>query len=976
VHRSDPFVGRREEIALIQRAAERARSGKAQFVVIEGFTGSGKTRLLHQAMEQYPEWNERTILLDETFADEPGSAVRHLLGVELSEGMEFEELLGTSFDAAQSLQRPYLMSVKNLHLVDEVSADALWRALSIFQNGPVLVVLSTQGSVRPEVQRLIRLAQASPRGTYISLPPLAPREVGELLEAYSGLPISDGVSARVMEETDGHPALVEQVGQWLRRVPVGSRSIEQALAATVKAADYSGMHRDVMTRMNLLQAHDRRAIRLLAASDAALTRTQIETALQTAVDPAALLSTSLVSWEEMTGRYAVSRRSLSRAVLSGTSEVERAALLMDASGVLEGEASVRHLAEAIRLDPSLGDRAEVAAQLHSHARHAAKRHDFKEAFDHLMAAVSMDLGDVDSLCLLAGLAVRTDRINVLQGLEASMRAMPDSTCRSGVLALLRLEQSDTEGALFELESHHPDQDPGLPIYAEAVIEVSARLLSESLRSRGAALANAVSLGLSAVLADPDGLDVVGHIWDRGYLLGMQTLNTLWLQLSAEEPGNIDGMIQHVSRRLEDLQGEPGVERFEGNLYAVRGALLRQAGEMSRAYRDLSFASAQDGSNSYVMYARTQLALLLFSSAYWDEAERMAERAAGEALGRREDAVSHVAYAVSLIVPAARGQVQKVRDRLERLGESALARGPLASGTIDWVEASLAASQGDFRGVARNLLSMRDDSSAWWAMEPQAMSMLARALHISGWSAMLPALLRSAEGDHPVLDYQQQLTTPYLKGFERWAAGSPQEAMECFLEVLRGYDQSDTIRPTQPPGEGGGFRIFRAMLGLDLATLVSSHPEELARYRSTALELAVWAASVLHACEATAHLDRANHLMESLRPRIMSRSSIAKTPSLAGWPWNAVNGAQTQAVESVPVSADPRIELTPAAEAALAGLSRRERQVSLLVSQGSTNREVAEQLVLSVRTVEYHVANTMAKLQLHSRRELRRLLRGS
>ncbi|MBO0598776.1 helix-turn-helix transcriptional regulator, partial [Nesterenkonia sp. E16_7] len=62
-----------------------------------------------------------------------------------------------------------------------------------------------------------------------------------------------------------------------------------------------------------------------------------------------------------------------------------------------------------------------------------------------------------------------------------------------------------------------------------------------------------------------------------------------------------------------------------------------------------------------------------------------------------------------------------------------------------------------------------------------------------------------------------------------------------------------------------------------------------------------------------------------------------------------------------------------AEQALHGLSRRERQVSLLASEGLTNREIAGQLVLSVRTVEYHVANAMTKLEIHSRRELRGII---
>jgi DNA-binding NarL/FixJ family response regulator len=50
----------------------------------------------------------------------------------------------------------------------------------------------------------------------------------------------------------------------------------------------------------------------------------------------------------------------------------------------------------------------------------------------------------------------------------------------------------------------------------------------------------------------------------------------------------------------------------------------------------------------------------------------------------------------------------------------------------------------------------------------------------------------------------------------------------------------------------------------------------------------------------------------------------------------------------------------------AGLSRREREVLALVAQGRSNEEIAATLVLSVRTVERHVANTYRKLRLSGR----------
>jgi len=53
------------------------------------------------------------------------------------------------------------------------------------------------------------------------------------------------------------------------------------------------------------------------------------------------------------------------------------------------------------------------------------------------------------------------------------------------------------------------------------------------------------------------------------------------------------------------------------------------------------------------------------------------------------------------------------------------------------------------------------------------------------------------------------------------------------------------------------------------------------------------------------------------------------------------------------------------------LTVREIEVLRLIAQGYTNRQVAEKLTLSVRTVESHRANLMNKLNLHSRLELAR-----
>jgi DNA-binding CsgD family transcriptional regulator len=70
-----------------------------------------------------------------------------------------------------------------------------------------------------------------------------------------------------------------------------------------------------------------------------------------------------------------------------------------------------------------------------------------------------------------------------------------------------------------------------------------------------------------------------------------------------------------------------------------------------------------------------------------------------------------------------------------------------------------------------------------------------------------------------------------------------------------------------------------------------------------------------------------------------------------------------------------LHVTAAAQgpAALLGLSRAELAVARLVATGLTNREVASQLYVSVKTVEYHLRNSYIKLDITSRRALAALL---
>jgi DNA-binding NarL/FixJ family response regulator len=59
----------------------------------------------------------------------------------------------------------------------------------------------------------------------------------------------------------------------------------------------------------------------------------------------------------------------------------------------------------------------------------------------------------------------------------------------------------------------------------------------------------------------------------------------------------------------------------------------------------------------------------------------------------------------------------------------------------------------------------------------------------------------------------------------------------------------------------------------------------------------------------------------------------------------------------------------------AGLTPQETAVARLVVSGMTNREVAKELMLSTKTVEFHLSNVYLKAGVRSRTELRTRARG-
>ena len=109
-------------------------------------------------------------------------------------------------------------------------------------------------------------------------------------------------------------------------------------------------------------------------------------------------------------------------------------------------------------------------------------------------------------------------------------------------------------------------------------------------------------------------------------------------------------------------------------------------------------------------------------------------------------------------------------------------------------------------------------------------------------------------------------------------------------------------------------------------------------------------------------------------RSINRSQVAARSKIDEAAWGAAwaEGRAMTPEQAIEYALEQEAAPEPAApEAYPAGLSAREAEVLRLVATGLTNAEVAKELVLSSRTVDWHLSSIYRKLGIHSRAEATR-----
>jgi DNA-binding CsgD family transcriptional regulator len=373
--------------------------------------------------------------------------------------------------------------------------------------------------------------------------------------------------------------------------------------------------------------------------------------------------------------------------------------------------------------------------------------------------------------------------------------------------------------------------------------------------------------------------------------------------------------------LAHLDADPArVPAIDVDGLAYRGMLRLLAGDLSLATGDLtaSLGLVRRGATLTLgLRAYFYLALAQYLTGQWDDVLLTAEQglsAAGIHPRRFELPLLHLAAA---FVPAGRGAAAEA-ERHAALATEAAASMDYGQERVYAAVARALISQaaGDYLGMADALSPWQEDSaldgrSRVWAglWRPLLVEGLAGSGQLDAAEAVL-AQLHAGSGEVAYL-------APALAWLDGWLAeqrGDPERALACYQ---------------------GGTSDASGASPVHRGRLLLAHGRLLRRtgHRRQAVERLREASDLYHALRAEPFITRAE---EELSACQLPGGSPAKKQS------------------------------------ALA-LTSRETEVAHLVGRGMSNPEIAAELFISRKAVEYHLGNIYAKCGLHGRQELRRFV---
>jgi DNA-binding CsgD family transcriptional regulator len=466
-----------------------------------------------------------------------------------------------------------------------------------------------------------------------------------------------------------------------------------------------------------------------------------------------------------------------------------------------------------------------------------------------------------------------------------------------------------------------------------------------------------------------------------------------LYLAGDNPGAASAF----DEGLKVLGGADAVleeELTAGYLAAARLDYRTREATLTR-FKDLLSGSTEAKTPAQrELLAQRGLEHAMLGSSSHDNAVALVRRALGAGRMLAEvssDAVAYAAASAGLLFCDALGDVEAVTSAGL---EDARRRGSVVGFAL------MSAIRGAARylggDIARGLADLEG------GLEPVPVMMLVRPFAY-GWTAL--ALIDRGELDaaHQALDasagdgaeqdrYFTYNWALFARGRLALARGDAERALADLLECGRRAAAIPAPNPAVLP-----WRSEAAVAALKLGDAVQANElaqEELRLARSfgapRALGIALRVAGLVRGTAGIASLSEAVALLEGSPSRMEHARALVDLGAA-----QRRAGHQTDARETLRVGLDAAYHAGANGLAALAraelvaagarprrpavrgadALTPSELRVSELAEQGLTNREIAQALFISTKTVEFHLRNAYLKLRIRSRRELTDALRG-
>jgi len=934
-HATEPFVGRARELAELDRALEAAHNGSGLTVLIAGEAGIGKTRLASQLAARARAAGFDVLLgrsIDLVGTELPfqpfvealrplGEVCRIARPPAGSQLRIFEETLALLTERAT--EAPVLLVLEDVHWADTSTLDLIVFLTHNLHDRQVLLLATYRADDAPSAARMRRFADGvrrSGEAIRLELKPLARDDMVALLEARADPPVPAAVTDSIAARSEGNPFFAEEL------LAVADRTGELP----------SGLRDLLLERVARLDSATRSLVRLAAAagrdvpypllrSAAALPERDVRESLRQAVEHGVLIS------EQATGsfrlRHALLAEALYSTILPGEREELHARLAQELarSGAASPAELAPHWAVAGRSSEALA--ASVDA-----ARQAEAVFGLNEAHAHLERALAL-WPAVPDAAELVGIELAE-----MCAWTAELAGLVGAASRAVELARRAIElvgaQDPRRAALLHVTLGEYLLDIGSEGGMLAAIERAVELAPAEPPSPERAYAlGSLAGGLMVAWRHAESLPIAEQALTLARRIGAREAEVRALTVLAGDLaylGRGDEGLAHFRQAVElaeEIGDRLGLERAYAN-HTDALAMLGRPRESARLAKAGLEAIRRYGIESALLVSNRIEALLAIGD--WDEAERLS----AAALRRDTSSFPYWLLTLRADVEIGRGELDAARAHLG--AASAIVREDRVHGLYDCYLADLAIAERRYtdadaaiqeslpRARHRETAQIRIQLCAKGLRAQAELAALARARQdadaLEGWLGRARTLLTVARRAAA----EAATITPNADGWRALA--------EAEYERARGAQRPATWSHAAATWE----RLERAPIA---AYCRWRQAEALVAAGASRVETSV----PLRQAHAVATRIGAKPLAHEIE-RLAERARLDLTPPDGG-------------------STDGRQDLE-----SILGVTPREAEVLRLIARGYTNREIAETLVISVKTAGVHVSNILHKLDAPSRVE--------